>query len=67
MKKRYATLTQKRPDFFLGGKWFYETDSFQVEVMAVSGKWAMCRRSRCVPFVAETKDLSTTDIKGAAP
>lgn len=48
------------PDRFTGGKWTYRTEDRDVVVMAISGKWAMVRRPRCVPYVCEVKELLPT-------
>lgn len=52
------THTIQHPKIFIAGKWIYETEKREVILMAVSGKYAMVRRPRCVPYVCSTKDLS---------
>lgn len=34
-----------------------------VTVMAISGKWAMIRRGKCVPYVAELKEIEQEPTK----
>ena len=40
-----------------GKKWKYETEDRDVVVLAIVGKYAMVRRPRCLPYVADVKDL----------
>jgi hypothetical protein len=37
--------------------WTYHEEDFEVVLMATSGKWAMVRRPRCIPFCCEIKEL----------
>ena len=44
-------------------KKFHLDEPFFVRIMAVDGNYAMVRRPGCMPFVAQVKDLSTTNNK----
>jgi len=56
-KQRKALLTQRLPKGFDGKKWSYEINQFEVIVLAVVGKVAMVKRSKCYPIIVDTKDL----------
>ena len=57
MQKDIRLLTQKLPKSFDGTAWTYTSETFRVEVLAVARGYAMVRRSRCIPFVVNQKDL----------
>ena len=57
MKQEKAILTRSDPVAFDGKKWTYEVKKFEVVVMARSGKYAMVKRPRCLPFVCLPSEL----------
>lgn len=42
---------------YQNGKWEYETEERDVILMALSGKWAMVRRPKCMPYTVYVKEL----------
>lgn len=56
LKKTYA-YTRKIP-VVVAGKWASKIEVWPVQLLALSGVWAMVRRKRCIPFVVLTKELS---------
>lgn len=55
---KHYTQTLTIPKTFKNERWIYETEKRDVILMAVSGKYAMVRRSGCMPYVCPLKDLS---------
>lgn len=62
-KKQFAILIRKLL-IQKGGALEWETETLEVEVMATKSGYAMVRRKRCAPFIAQVKDL--TPIKDSA-
>ena len=62
--KNYQTLTLKTPVVDSKTmKWSSEIAVSQVEVLAISGTYAMVRKSGCMPFVCSTKELSDIEAR----
>jgi len=57
MKKRYGILTKTSPDKYDENGWHYITEQIDVEIMAVSGIYAMVRRKGCMPFVCDFRNV----------
>lgn len=47
----------ERPESLVNGKWTHKAEEWEVEVMAIVGKYAMVRRKACFPFVVSVKEL----------
>ena len=47
-----------KPHKFDGKRWSYIVELRDVEVMAISGKYAMVRRKGALPYVCMVKELS---------
>lgn len=57
MKREIAIHTRQVPVAFKGGIWLYETQEFEVRVMARADGYAMVRRPRAMPFVCQEDSL----------
>jgi len=55
-KKEYARYSYTKPKLGVNG-WITEIITFDVEVMARAGKYAMVRRKGSNPFVASLNEL----------
>ncbi len=57
MARKMMIHLHTEPTTFKNLKWSYKMEEWEVEVMAIVGKWAMVRRSCCVPLVVPTTTL----------
>lgn len=55
--KKTAIHVVRRPVRITDKGWEYETERFEVRVMAVAEGYAMVRRKGCMPYVAPVKEL----------
>lgn len=57
-KSKLAILTRTKTDKYNGEQWEYKIDKFEVQVMAISGRYAMVRRKGYYPFICNVKELT---------
>jgi hypothetical protein len=57
MKKKIMFLPREEATALVNGRWEHQTNTWEVELMATSGVWAMVRRKGCYPFVVGLKSL----------
>lgn len=48
----------RHPQSFASGRWTFSDEYRAVTVLAISGKWAMVRRPRAMPYVASVSELT---------